>query len=234
MAPYFPTGNLCPGGSFNPCTFSEKTRRMAEPEPADSLRFTTPRGGRLEARNFWRVHASVRFTAGAPLDLPASCFSKARCEETMGKMFAGGALCGLVSLGVCAFACTSMKSSPSASSRDTETATGSHAKGEEGSMGVLTTTPTVTATAAASAATGTDKGGVGAYNGPQGQAGVPNSRPAAPPPYRYGMPADGKDPGAGFRGDTLGGVVDLAPVQAPKLDPNARYATTYRPGGAAL
>lgn len=68
---------------------------------------------------------------------------------------------------------------------------------------------------------------------PQPKAMRPTSANAPPPPAAIPPQVHGQ----GFAQAKLKAPTDEAPPLAapvPKLDPNARYATTYRPGGAAL
>jgi Ca-activated chloride channel family protein len=152
---------------------------------------------------------------------------------------AGGALCALVSFGVVGIACND-KAAPQRSApatvteQDNSGGSGVRAKGEEGSMGngpsgARGGSYAATATAAPPPAASAATNGAPADHGGQGYAARP--RPASP--AMKGAPA--ADPLAFAGGGKMGGdgFAAVAP-EAPKLDPNARYATTYRPGGAAL
>ena len=75
--------------------------------------------------------------------------------------------------------------------------------------------------------------------GPAGLAGLASASPPArvggdgaygPPPVRYHASSPVHLPSQGYRPADEAAVV----APPPRLDPNARYATTYRPGGAAL
>ncbi len=139
--------------------------------------------------------------------------------------------------------------------------TGTRAKGEEGAMGNPATAPVslghqgnlpqpsasaTTPAATAGAAAQDDKdlpgvvghGGLGLYAGAAPPAPpAATMRPTAPP-----IPTDAAQFGMigilpssnGGLGGTAGDTVAPVPAPAAKLDPNARYATTYRPGGAAM
>jgi Ca-activated chloride channel family protein len=60
--------------------------------------------------------------------------------------------------------------------------------------------------------------------------------PPAPQAQMFGLSGSVASGGAagGFATARPSSVLDSAPRLLPRLDPNARYATTYRPGGAAL
>lgn len=128
-------------------------------------------------------------------------------------------------------ACNSNKRAPTASDN--------RAKGEEGQLGV----PSAAATTALPRDQEVDIGMAdpqGAKPSPRGVAAfapAPEAKAAAPgAPGLKMIPIDAYG-GGGATGK--GGYRPVVPSQeeaapAPKLDPNARYATTYRPGGAAL
>jgi len=100
--------------------------------------------------------------------------------------------------------------------------TGTRAKGEEGAMG----NPAPSATAMSAIA----------HDNRNGVAFGVALRPAGgSPPAAHGLASPG-DPlaGSAFSGATAAATAPPVVVEVPHLDPNARYATTYRPGGAAL
>jgi Mg-chelatase subunit ChlD len=124
---------------------------------------------------------------------------------------------------------------------------GTRAKGEEGAMGSQTVAPS------ASAAPRDDRSALGF-----GGLGASATATAAPPPPVFALAPQASaaagsgivglspivghgTPGPGAPARLSGALVapaqeptTLSPAPAAKLDPNARYATTYRPGGAAL
>lgn len=125
------------------------------------------------------------------------------------------ALCALIALGTLGIACTKAERAAPVASR---------AKGEEGALAASADNvdnkpapppdPNLPSLATATAVP----------HGAGGKAGM--MQPVAPPPgIAYG--------GQGGIGGTTS-PRDEAPMAVMKLDPNARYATTYRPGGAAL
>jgi len=107
-------------------------------------------------------------------------------------------------------------------------------------------TPSPTAAASAVAAQDLGLGTVGAFGhgagtgmgyGGGGGGGAAKKKMAPPGvPLAYDSDGSGSSYNAPSakapKGDPLG--LPLAPAPTPVLDPNARYATTYRPGGAAL
>jgi Ca-activated chloride channel family protein len=118
-----------------------------------------------------------------------------------------GVLCALIGVGVLSVGCASAKrAAPVVEQDEKEGATGTRAKGEDGKMG------DPTAPAAPSKPQDLKEsqqfGIIGRLSNDKNGAGGPGHGQNAPPP---------------------------PPMQnAARLDPNARYATTYRPGGAAL
>ncbi len=110
---------------------------------------------------------------------------------------------------------------------------GTRAKGEEGSMGNPVTASPATQLAASATASPPDD------DGRRGLAPRPNAAPPTGPLSAFGMagaPA-GNGPVLGHGGGSAPLTFDAPPAPvapAPRLNPNARYATTYRPGGAAL
>jgi Ca-activated chloride channel family protein len=127
------------------------------------------------------------------------------------------AICALIALGTFGIACTKAERAAPVASR---------ANGEEGKLAASAyndpAPPPVDMPASTALATATAV--------PQGAGGKGGNGVAQPPMV----------PGPGFAYGGQGGIGtttsarDDAPVPVMKLDPNARYATTYRPGGAAL
>jgi Ca-activated chloride channel family protein len=137
-----------------------------------------------------------------------------------------GWICALVGIGALTVGCTSDRRSPAGESRASSTLTTSD-KPSDGMPGQGSAA--ATATAAASAMSPQQQrqaalkeaqefGMIGNLS-----AGSDPNAPAAPWGREVG--------GAGGADERARGAM-AAPV--PRLDPNARYATTYRPGGAAL
>jgi Ca-activated chloride channel family protein len=140
-------------------------------------------------------------------------------------------VCSLAALAVGAACETRDAKSAGSPGKDTapeQGGTGTRAKGEEGAMGApglaspaqasatSTSTPVTTQSAASFGMIGLIGHGAGGAGKAQSLAG----------PIVPGM-------GGGAAGAGVGGA-PLALEPPPHLDPNARYATTYRPGGAAL
>lgn len=144
----------------------------------------------------------------------------------------GGLLCALIGAGALSIGCASDKRA---------------AAKDEGPRTAPPGDPTATAPAASAPSKEQDEnapqlGGIGKLSaggtgtrskGDEGHMGNPNAPtmngPAFAPPAATGGAATGQM-GGGY-GIAIG-TPQSAP--APHLDPNARYATTYRPGGAAL
>ena len=170
-----------------------------------------------------------------------------------------GGICALLALGVLAVGCTSNASSSSEkpaiaappTSGSSNGGYGTRAKGEEGSMG-STNVALPSQSLAVQAEAPMAPMATAAPATPHGHAlhAAPAPRPMPAP---AGGAANALDDGVAVNGLRSSGFADLlsargggagapsdpmaatAPRQLlPRLDPNARYATTYRPGGAAL
>jgi hypothetical protein len=176
---------------------------------------------------------------------------------------AGCVIMGLCALSMCVGGCDtragsrsttrSQEPEPSVDVAGESGGSGTRAKGEEGSMG--NPTPARQAPQASASATARDDrgapvdlfgitgaeangGGLQALHGYAVQAAAPAAGRAAPVDPKdatsFGMigllGAGGVALSAGGKGDPRA----PAHAEAKRLDPNARYATTYRPGGAAL
>ena len=172
-----------------------------------------------------------------------------------------GGICALLALGVLAVGCTSNASSgsdrvlaaPPASSAMSNGGYGTRAKGEEGSMGNPNVAPPSQGFAAQAEAPLVPMAPMATTTPATPHGHALHARPApSPMPPAPRAPAGAFDDGvamngprpSGFaeqlsaRGGGMGAPSDPMPTMQrqllPRLDPNARYATTYRPGGAAL
>jgi Ca-activated chloride channel family protein len=148
-------------------------------------------------------------------------------------------------LAMLAAGCTDKRTAVAPAADESAGGTGARAKGDEGSMGNPSTK-------AGDAPTEADLDSKAPANvGLLGHGGGAGSAPPAPRPSRAQMQPGAKDLGIVGRLPTVSAsaaaTVTAAPpppglfgddlavtAPAPRLDPNARYATTYRPGGAAL
>lgn len=149
-----------------------------------------------------------------------------------------GLLCALIGAGVLGVGCASERKAP-ASQEEKEGATGTRAKGEDGKMGdpnapAAPSKPADLKEAQQFGIIGQISGGGGDKNGAWGGApGMPTPPPAASNGAGYNGPATAP-PRLGPAATRLEPAAPHLGPAAPRLDPNARYATTYRPGGAAL
>jgi Ca-activated chloride channel family protein len=148
--------------------------------------------------------------------------------ESIRVLRGGVAICALASLSVSCLA-RRAEESPNATAQEAEKSggTGTKHKGAEGMMG----SPAASATAPIAF----DSDG----NGPAKKKMAPPGVPLAGNGMGYGGGGGGIGLGTvgGFgHGAGSGGSIAVTPTIAPvvALDPNARYATTYRPGGATL
>ncbi len=150
-----------------------------------------------------------------------------------------GLLCALIGAGVLSVGCASEQKASAPQQEEKEGATGTRAKGEEGKMG----SPNAPADPSTHGQQGQNEaqqfGIIGQLPAGDGKDknGAWGGAPGAPPPPPAGT-AMGNMFGPETKPPLPAQTAPLAQRPAeqptPRLDPNARYATTYRPGGAAL